>query len=54
MPDTAFQVLAPTGRKIAAWVGGSIIASVGTFDELWISRKEYDDNGTSIFAVKAY
>jgi len=29
-------------RATSAWVGGSILASLSTFDSLWISREEYD------------
>ena len=33
-------------RRYAAWIGGSILASLGTFHQNWISKKEYDDHGT--------
>jgi actin-related protein len=52
--DIPFEVVAPTGRKISAWVGGSIIASVDTFEQLWITRREYEETGVSILAVKSY
>jgi actin-related protein 4 len=35
-------------RKFGAWVGGSILASLGTFHQMWISRKEYEENGPGI------
>ena len=28
-------------RQYGAWVGGSILASLGTFHQLWISRAEW-------------
>ncbi|KAG8832524.1 NuA4 histone acetyltransferase subunit [Serendipita sp. 400] len=28
-------------RQYSAWIGGSILASLGTFHQLWISRAEY-------------
>ncbi|KAI0178561.1 Actin/actin-like protein [Hypoxylon sp. FL1284] len=37
-----------TERKFGAWVGGSILASLGTFHQMWISRKEYEENGAGI------
>eukprot|EP00667_Euglena_gracilis_P009186 EG_transcript_9320 len=35
-------------RKNAAWFGGSILASLGTFQQLWISRAEYQESGAGI------
>jgi actin-related protein 4 len=35
-------------RRFGAWIGGSILASLGTFHQMWISRKEYEENGTGI------
>ncbi|KAI9478357.1 MAG: actin family [Benjaminiella poitrasii] len=37
-----------TERKSSSWLGGSILASLGTFHQLWISRSEYDEFGASI------
>ncbi|KAH9416342.1 Actin-like 6A [Dermatophagoides pteronyssinus] len=36
-----------TERKYASWIGGSILASLGTFQQLWISKLEYDESGKS-------
>ncbi|KAJ2007522.1 NuA4 histone acetyltransferase subunit [Coemansia thaxteri] len=41
-----------TERKATAWLGGSILASLGTFHQLWISRAEYDEHGASIVDKK--
>lgn len=35
-------------RKYAAWIGGSIVASLGTFHQMWISKKEYEEHGPGI------
>jgi actin-related protein 4 len=35
-------------RRFGAWIGGSILGSLGTFHQMWISRKEYDEFGASI------
>ena len=35
-------------RRFGAWIGGSILASLGTFHQMWISRKEYEENGAGI------
>ena len=35
-------------RALCAWLGGSILASLGSFHEMWISRQEYEEYGASI------
>lgn len=35
-------------RRFGAWIGGSILGSLGTFHQMWISKKEYEENGAGI------
>ena len=35
-------------RRFGSWIGGSILGSLGTFHQMWISRKEYDEFGASV------
>lgn len=39
-------------RLYASWLGGSILASLGSLHELWVSRKEYEEFGPAIFDRK--
>ncbi|KAF2224289.1 actin family [Elsinoe ampelina] len=39
---------AVTDKKFGAWIGGSVLASLGTFHQMWISKKEYEEHGASI------
>jgi len=32
-------------RRAGVWVGGSILASLGSFQHKWLSRAQYDDLG---------
>lgn len=32
-------------RRFSAWIGGSILASLGSFQQMWISREEYFECG---------
>ncbi|RUP45132.1 actin-domain-containing protein [Jimgerdemannia flammicorona] len=41
-----------TERKCSSWLGGSVLASLGTFHQLWVSKKEYEENGASIVEKK--
>ncbi|CAN6674455.1 actin-related protein 4 [Trichomonascus vanleenenianus] len=43
-----------TERKNSAWIGGSILASLGTFHQLWISKKEYEEVGASKLLEKRF
>ncbi|KAI9001228.1 actin family [Trametes punicea] len=38
----------PTERRYGGWLGGSILASLGTFHQLWISREEWQEHGKAI------
>ncbi|KAF8323757.1 actin 1 [Clavulina sp. PMI_390] len=42
------KIVAPPERKYSVWIGGSILASLSTFQSLWISKQEYDESGPSI------
>jgi actin-like protein 6A len=35
-------------RSLSPWLGGSILGSLGSFHEVWVSRAEYDEYGPSI------
>jgi len=36
---TKVKVVAPPERMISVWIGGSILASLSTFDRMWINRE---------------
>ena len=36
------KIIAPPERKYSVWIGGSILASLSTFQQMWISKQEYD------------
>jgi len=38
----------PTERRYGGWLGGSILASLGTFHQLWISKEEWQEHGKAI------
>lgn len=38
-------VLDSPHRVVAAWIGGSIMASQDSFQSLWLSRREYEEEG---------
>jgi len=42
------KVIAPPERKYSVWIGGSILASLSTFEEMWVTKEEYDESGPTI------
>merc|ERR1711901_11656 len=42
------KIIAPPERKYSVWIGGSILASLSTFQQMWISKEEYDESGPAI------
>jgi len=51
---TKLKVVAPPERKYSSWIGGSILASLSTFQRQWISKEEYDENGPAIVHRKCW
>eukprot|EP01084_Bolivina_argentea_P134778 237619_1 len=48
-PDSMnIKIIAPPERKYSVWIGGSILSSLSTFEEMWITKDEYDESGPSI------
>jgi actin-related protein len=48
------KIIAPPERKYSVWIGGSILASISTFQRMWISKDEYDEFGPSIVHRKCF
>merc|ERR1712223_1907229 len=54
-PDSMkINMIAPPERKHSTWIGGSILASLPTFQSLWISKEEYDESGAFIVHKKCF
>ena len=53
-PTMKVRVVAPPERKYNAWFGGSLLASLSTFQQMWISKQEYDESGPSIVHRKCF
>lgn len=53
-PSMKIKVVAPPERKYSVWIGGSILASLSTFQQMWITKAEYDEAGPSIVHRKCF
>jgi len=47
-PTMKIKVVAPPERKYSVWIGGSILSSLSTFENMWITKEEYDESGPAI------
>merc|ERR1719242_1163714 len=48
-PDSVnVKLIAAPERKYSVWIGGSILSSLSTFEEMWVTKNEYDEAGPSI------
>ena len=48
------KIVAPPERKYSVWIGGSILSSLSTFQQMWISKQEYDESGPAIVHRKCF
>ncbi|XP_072013595.1 actin, cytoplasmic-like [Amphiura filiformis] len=48
------NVVAPPEHKYSTWIGGSMLASLSTFQQMCISKQEYDESGPGIVHKKCF
>jgi len=53
-PTMKIKIIAPPERKYSVWIGASILASLSTFQQMWISKTEFDDAGPQIVHRKCF
>ncbi|CAF3674199.1 unnamed protein product [Rotaria sordida] len=45
---TKVRIIVESERNYAAWLGGSILSSLSSFQKMWITQQEYNEFGPSI------
>lgn len=53
-PSMSIKVVAPPERKFSVWIGGSILGSLASFAQMWVSKQEYDESGAHIVHRKCF
>ncbi|KAJ7817772.1 actin 2 [Mycena olivaceomarginata] len=48
------RIVAPPERKYSVWIGGSILSSLSTFQNMWVTKQEYDESGPAIVHRKCF
>ncbi|XP_051012981.1 actin-related protein T3 [Acomys russatus] len=52
--NTPVQVIAPPERKTSVWMGGSILASLSAFQDMWITAAEFEEVGPNIVHQRCF
>ena len=52
--STKVVVVAPPERQQSVWIGGSILASLPAFQQMWVTQKEYRENGVRVVHRKCF
>lgn len=52
LSTTKTKIYARPERKFSTWIGGSILASISTFNQVWTSKFEYEEHGPNIIQEK--
>jgi len=42
------KIISPPNRQFSSWIGASVLCSSETFEKMWITEKEYEEDGPSI------
>lgn len=53
-PGVGVRVVAPPQRLHSVWIGGSILASLSTFQQMWITKEDYMESGPSVVHMKCF
>jgi actin-like protein 6A len=52
-PNAKVKILpASNNRRFQPWVGGSILSSLGSFQQMWMSKQEYEEHGAIMIERK--
>jgi centractin len=50
--DMKITLIAPSNRKESAWIGGGTVSSLKAFSRMWVTRKDYEEDGSRILLSK--
>jgi len=48
------KIIAPPERKYSVWIGGSMVASLSSFQDMFVTKAEYDESGPDIVCRKCF
>ena len=48
------EVEAPADRKYSCWLGGAILSLIEKFENMWITKKEYEEQSSKVVHRKCF
>lgn len=48
------EVEAPADRKYSCWLGGAILSLIEKFENMWIVKNDYNDQGAKVVHRKCF
>ncbi|XP_003765229.1 actin, clone 302-like [Sarcophilus harrisii] len=48
------NITAPSDRLLSVWIGASVITSLSTFEQMWVSRAAYHEIGPAVIQEKCF
>ncbi|KAK2083260.1 hypothetical protein P7K49_038496 [Saguinus oedipus] len=48
------KIVTPPEHKYSVWIGSSFLASLSTFQQMWISKRVYNESDPSIIHCKCF
>ncbi|XP_074048432.1 uncharacterized protein LOC141491421 [Macrotis lagotis] len=48
------NITAPSDRHLSVWIGASVITSLSTFEQMWVSRATYHEVGPAVIPKKCF
>ena len=46
--DINITLLSPKNRRFSCWMGGATVSSLKAFNKMWITKKDFDEEGSRI------
>lgn len=50
--STSIQIKANPERKFSTWLGGAVLASMPSYQQMWISKEMYEEKGSAAIHEK--
>ena len=51
-PKMKVNIIEPNNRVMSAWIGGSILTSLSSFEQRWITKEQYEEEGNRLVKRK--
>lgn len=48
------RIIAPPERQYSSWIGASVLASLSSFESMWVTREQYEESGPQVVHRKCF